>query len=68
MIEELEHRVRERAHGIWEREGRPVGQAEAHWALALAEIAREAPAKARAARKPAAAPKPRAAAKAPKAR
>jgi Protein of unknown function (DUF2934) len=29
-----EHAIRERAYYIWEREGRPEGQAEAHWLLA----------------------------------
>jgi DUF2934 family protein len=57
MITELEHRIRERAHTIWEREGRPADRAEVHWSLAIAEIAAEAP-------KPAA-PTPAAAKKAP---
>ncbi|HPG22859.1 MAG TPA: DUF2934 domain-containing protein [Amaricoccus sp.] len=51
MITELEHRIRERAHMIWEREGRPADRAEAHWMTASAEIAAEAA--------PAAKPKPR---------
>lgn len=38
MIEEVEHRIRERAHGIWEREGRPSDRAEAHWFQAAAEL------------------------------
>lgn len=37
-----EHRVRERAYEIWEREGRPEGKADAHWRQAEAEIAAEA--------------------------
>lgn len=36
-----EQAVREAAYFIWEREGRPDGQAEGHWREALAEIARE---------------------------
>ena len=44
MIMELEERIRERAHVIWEREGRPAGRAEIHWSLASAEVAGEAPA------------------------
>jgi hypothetical protein len=52
MISELEDRIRERAHKIWEREGRPSDRAQAHWTLASAEIAAEAP------KKPA--PRPRA--------
>jgi hypothetical protein len=51
MITETEHRIRERAHMIWEREGRPADRAEAHWMAASAEIAAEAA--------PAARPKPR---------
>ena len=43
MITELEHRIRERAHTIWEREGRPADRAEVHWSLARAEIAAEPP-------------------------
>ncbi len=42
MNDELEHRIRERAHKIWEREGRPADRAEAHWSAASAEIAAEA--------------------------
>lgn len=36
-----EHRIRDRAYEIWEREGRPEGKAETHWAQAEAEIAAE---------------------------
>jgi hypothetical protein len=32
MDEARERAVRERAHAIWEREGRPEGGAERHWA------------------------------------
>jgi DNA-binding response OmpR family regulator len=43
-----EQRVRERAHAIWEREGRPGGQEERHWAEAEAELrAGEGPGRAR---------------------
>jgi hypothetical protein len=38
MTTELEHEIRQRAHSIWEQEGRPSGRAEAHWALASAEL------------------------------
>lgn len=31
-------RVRRRAHDIWEREGRPEGQHDEHWAQAEAEV------------------------------
>jgi hypothetical protein len=43
MIQELEHRIRQRAHGIWESEGRPSDRAEIHWSMARAEIAAELP-------------------------
>ena len=33
-----EQRVRERAYAIWEREGRPEGHAERHWARAVEEL------------------------------
>lgn len=33
-----EHRVRERAYEIWQREGRPDGNANAHWLQAEAEL------------------------------
>ncbi len=36
-----EHRVRERAYEIWEREGCPEGKADEHWRKAEAEIAAE---------------------------
>ena len=34
-----ENRIRQRAHEIWEREGRPEGRQEDHWAQACREIA-----------------------------
>ena len=39
-----EHAVRERAYYIWEREGRPEGQAEAHWLSAAREHSGDGPA------------------------
>ncbi|WP_280842803.1 DUF2934 domain-containing protein [Pararoseomonas baculiformis] len=36
-----EERIRRRAHEIWEREGRPEGRQEEHWAQACREIAAE---------------------------
>jgi hypothetical protein len=42
MSGNLELRIRERAHAIWEREGRPEGREVAHWHMAAAEIAAEA--------------------------
>jgi Protein of unknown function (DUF2934) len=36
-----EHRIQQRAYEIWEREGRPEGQADQHWHQAMAEIAAE---------------------------
>jgi hypothetical protein len=41
MAEELEERIRKRAHQIWEREGRPENRSDDHWALASEEIAIE---------------------------
>lgn len=41
MIEE--QLIRERAHSIWESEGRPSGRADAHWTLASAQLAAETP-------------------------
>lgn len=38
---DLEGRIRQRAHQIWEREGRPEGRADDHWTLASEEIAIE---------------------------
>ena len=37
-----EQRVRERAYAIWEREGRPEGEADRHWFTAEAELRAEA--------------------------
>ena len=34
-------RIRQRAHEIWEREGRPEGHHDEHWAQASQEIAAE---------------------------
>jgi hypothetical protein len=36
-----EQTVRERAHAIWEAEGRPEGRDAEHWRMALAEFERE---------------------------
>ena len=38
MDDERERRIRERAHEIWEREGRPDGAQEEHWRRASEEI------------------------------
>jgi Protein of unknown function (DUF2934) len=35
---EREQRIRERAHALWEREGRPEGRDGEHWAQACREI------------------------------
>lgn len=43
-----ENQIKDRAHHIWEREGRPHGRELDHWRQAEAEIAAErAPAKSR---------------------
>lgn len=39
--EDLDTRIRRRAHQIWKREGRPDGRHDDHWALAREEIAIE---------------------------
>ena len=45
MPQELDRMIRERAHRLWEEEGRPDGQADAHWHAAerqiLAEVGHE---------------------------
>ena len=41
MEAEREDEVRARAHALWEREGRPEGGAERHWAQAEAELRAE---------------------------
>ncbi|WP_027568416.1 DUF2934 domain-containing protein [Bradyrhizobium sp. URHA0013] len=41
MIDDLEQRIRERAHRMWLDEGQPEGKAEAHWELARLAIAFE---------------------------
>jgi hypothetical protein len=40
MEHELELRIRERAYAIWHAEGRPDGQAHAHWLMAEQELRR----------------------------
>jgi hypothetical protein len=42
-MDDHEEAVRERAYGIWEREGRPDGQHESHWHRALKELGLVAP-------------------------
>lgn len=41
MEDDRDRKVRERAHMIWEREGRPDGRASEHWTQAEREIANE---------------------------
>lgn len=41
MNDQREQRIRERAHQIWEREGRPDGQEQSHWERASREIDEE---------------------------
>ena len=38
MTLDLEQSIRERAHAIWEREGRPEGRAVLHWDMARREL------------------------------
>jgi hypothetical protein len=42
MNNELEMRIRERAHAMWEGESRPDGLAEQHWLEAEREVTGEA--------------------------
>ena len=42
MGDDWTERVRDRAYAIWEREGRPEGGAERHWAQAEEELRAEA--------------------------
>jgi hypothetical protein len=37
----IQARIRERAQGLWEREGRPEGRADDHWVRAEAEVVAE---------------------------
>jgi len=41
-MDTMEQRIRDRAHKLWEEEGRPEGRAEMHWAQARALVASEA--------------------------
>lgn len=41
MVNDRNDRIRERAHAIWEREGRPHGRQEEHWRQASQEIGDE---------------------------
>ena len=41
MRDERDQRIRDRAHAIWEAEGRPHGRDQEHWRQAAEEIARE---------------------------
>jgi hypothetical protein len=40
-MENLEERIRRRAHELWESEGRPNGRAEEHWAEAKRQVENE---------------------------
>ncbi len=42
MADDRQERIRQRAHEIWEREGRPHGAHERHWHQATGEIEAEA--------------------------
>lgn len=73
MTDDRQHRIRQRAHAIWESHGRPHGNDRDHWDQATREIeAEEAkakkPARAAAAAKPKAAAAKAPAAKAPAAK
>jgi hypothetical protein len=38
MSDDREHRIRQRAHAIWEREGRPSGRDREHWERAARDV------------------------------
>lgn len=61
MSDDRQHRIRQRAHAIWESHGRPHGQDREHWDQATREIDAEE-AKAKKPARAAAAPKAKAAA------
>ena len=42
MNDELEMKIRERAHAMWEGESRPDGLAERHWLAAERDVTEEA--------------------------
>lgn len=67
MNGELESKIRERAHSLWEREGKPRGKHLEHWLRAKSEIAAEFERqKAAGKRSSASAPAPRAPKKRPR--
>ena len=41
MDDDREHRIRERAHDLWQAEGRPDGRHERHWLAAEEEFDRQ---------------------------
>lgn len=41
MIDSKEEKIRQRAHEIWEREGRPDGSHDLHWHQAVEELEAE---------------------------
>jgi hypothetical protein len=43
MHEDREARIRERAHAIWEEEGRPAGKETEHWERAANEVDAQTP-------------------------
>ncbi len=67
MSDDKHHRIRQRAHAIWENQGRPHGQDREHWDRASKEIDAEDASKKKPT-KAAAAPKAKPAAKAPAAK
>ena len=74
MSDDRQHRIRQRAHEIWESHGHPHGSDREHWEQATREIdaedaaAKKKPARVAAAAKPKAVAKPAAAPKAPAAK
>jgi hypothetical protein len=66
MSDDRQHRIRQRAHAIWESRGHPHGSDREHWEQAIREIDAEDAAAAKKPARAATATKPKAAA-APKA-
>jgi hypothetical protein len=44
-MDDLEERIRQRAYQLWQEEGCPEGQDEAHWERARAAVERESQSK-----------------------
>jgi hypothetical protein len=68
MTDDRQHRIRQRAHAIWESHGRPHGADRDHWDQATREIDAEDASASRKPARAAATAKPKVAAKTPAAK